>query len=91
MQTLFKRSLLPMLLVLPMLLSACASSSPPLPPVVVPPAEIPPLPAQARQPTIPSDCLPTCSAKLMIDFNTWRNTLTGPETQGSPASGPTTH
>jgi len=49
-------------LLLPLLLAtACASVPPPLPPLVVPPAAIPSLPAQARQPTTPAECSPTCS------------------------------
>ncbi|VVE87544.1 hypothetical protein PBR20603_01480 [Pandoraea bronchicola] len=70
--------LLPMLLILP----GCASN---LPAISLPP-EIPPLPAPARQPVTPSECLPTCSAALMNERGSWRNSLTLPTSQDLPAS-----
>lgn len=50
-----------MLSALALLLSGCAQ---PLPRPEVKPAAIPPLAPQAKQPTPPKECLPTCSAGL---------------------------
>ncbi len=77
-------------LLLSLLLSGCAASLPPLPPVVVKEAAIPPLAPEARQPATPSECLPTCSAALTVERESWLNTLTAPELQAKPASAPTT-
>ena len=63
-----------LLLLLPILLGACATK--PLPPPTVP-ALIPPLPEAARQ-----KHLPTYSERLQIDFEKWRQRLTPPS---SPA------
>ncbi len=78
------------LLLLTLLLSGCAASLPPLPPVVVKEAAIPPLAREARQPEIPSECLPTCSAALTVERESWLNTLTLPEPLAAPVSVPTT-
>ncbi len=71
-----------------LLLSACASKSPPLP-VVVQPPNIPPLPAVAQQPPPPPICRPTCSAGLATLLESWLPPLTPPAPPASPASGPT--
>ncbi len=68
-----------MLLVLPLLLQACVASLPATPPLFVKPPAIPALPKEARQPQIPSVCLPTCSAALTKDRASWQAMLTVPE------------
>ena len=68
-----------MRLLLPVLLSACASDSP----LFVPPNHapaIPPLPAQARQ----TDS-PTYSASARIDIEKWLQRLTEPSLPAEPA------
>ncbi|MBB2918191.1 hypothetical protein FHX60_002595 [Cupriavidus alkaliphilus] len=70
-----------MLAPLGLLLSSCAGELPSLPQLPAPPA-IPPLPPEARQPEIPSMCLPTCSAGLMRERESW---LSMPTPLGSPA------
>lgn len=85
---LIARSLMPLLL--PMLVSACAGVSQPLPPVVVPPPAIPPLPEVARQPTPPPICSPTCSAGLMRLRTELLNMLTQPTSPAEDASERTT-
>lgn len=77
----------PTLLLLALLVTGCASSSTP---TSGPPALIPPLPAAARQPAMPSVCSPTCSAALTRERESWRQLLTLPEVLGSSASAPTT-
>lgn len=79
-----------MLMLLVLLLSGCASDSVNLLRPVTPPT-IPPLPAQAKQPAIPSMCLPTCSAALTKERESWLNTLTPPASPGRPANAPMTH
>ncbi|MNY27686.1 hypothetical protein D3C86_1616110 [compost metagenome] len=54
------------------------------------PAEIPPLPPQARQPPTPSWCLPTCSAALSRDRKIWRGLLESGAPPAPSASAPTT-
>lgn len=76
-----------MLAPLALLLAGCASALPSSPSVE--PA-IPPLPAEARQPAIPSKCLPTCSSALTVERESWLNMLTQPGSQDKHASGPTT-
>lgn len=78
----------PMLALLMLLLAGCASELPTWSPPVEP-AAIPPLPAEARQPSIPSECLPTCSKGLTGERESWLNMLTPPESPGKPASEPT--
>ena len=73
-----------MLIALAYWLAGCASNSPPS--GRVPPATIPPLPPQARQPAIPSECLPTCLSALTRERESWLNTLTAPESPAKPAS-----
>ena len=70
-------------------LTSCAPVSPSLPAGPAPVPAIPPLPAVARQPAIPSECLPTCSAGLTGARGPRLNMLTQPGLQGEPASGPT--
>ncbi|ACR69189.1 hypothetical protein NT01EI_2013 [Edwardsiella ictaluri 93-146] len=81
----------PMLLVLPLMLSACGvrflncgSSW-----QTVPPAESPPLVDPARQAPLPDFCLPTCSANLSNAMQRWQPMLTGPELPTWPVSGST--
>ncbi len=80
------RLMLPLLL---MLASGCAQLSPP-PAAVVPPPRVPPLPSEARQPTQPKECLPTCSAALTKLRTELLHTLTQPGSPARPASAPTT-
>lgn len=84
------RSLL-LLLPLVMLASACA----PLKPDSAQPsasgrAPVPSLPQAARQPTPPSECLPTCSDGLTKLRNELLDSLTKAASPVSPASAPTT-
>lgn len=68
-----------------LLLSACAPVHPPSPPLVVQPPAIPPLPATAKQPATPPQCLPTCSANLASVLDSWLNTPTAPAQPASSA------
>ena len=65
-QSKWPRLTLPLLL---LLLTACNSKLIALP--VDPPA-VPPLPVEAKQPTQPDYCLPTCSAGLTREQDSWR-------------------
>lgn len=64
------------LTLLALLVSGCASNSPPLPSPVVPPPQLPPLPPQGRQPTRPEICSPTCSSGLTKLRTTLLDSLT---------------
>ena len=75
-----------MLLLLALLLTACASS---LPTTAPEPAAIPPLPGEARQPKTPSFCYPTCSQGLTRERGSWQSSLTDPTSQVEPAKLPT--
>ena len=75
-----------MLLLLALLLPACASS---LPTTASVPAAIPPLPGEARQPKTPSFCFPTCSQGLTRERERWQSSLTAPISQDVPAKLPT--
>ncbi|RLK45932.1 hypothetical protein C7417_1962 [Cupriavidus plantarum] len=69
-----------------------ASCSPVLPRSSTPvsgPA-IPALSQAARQPAIPSYCLPTCSGALTLERESWRNTLTPAASPDRPVSAVTT-
>ena len=77
----------PMLMLLAALATACSSVSPPLSPQPVPPPRIPALSPLSRQPAIPSECLPTCSAALTSERESWLNTPTPPALPGQGASG----
>ena len=71
------------LLLLQLLLPACAPLS-----VPVSQAAIPPLGQASRQPQPPTWCLPTCLEKLNSDYATWQQRLTPAGKQGQPASAP---
>ena len=75
-----------MLLLLALLLPACASN---LPTSASVPAAIPPLPGEARQPKTPSFCFPTCSQGLTRAREIWQSSLTAPTSQDAPAKLPT--
>ena len=84
------RNSLPMLIALAALLGACATPSTSLlAPSVVAPPKRPPLPPSARQPTMPPECAPSCSAALTSERESWRLLLTVPTQPGSGASAPT--
>ena len=74
------------LLLLALLLPACASNSPTTVPAT--PA-VPPLPGEARQPKTPSFCYPNCSQGLTRERESWRSSLTAPTSQDAPAKLPT--
>ena len=74
-----------MLLLLALLLPACASN---LPTSASAPAAVPPLPGEARQPKTPSFCYPTCSQGLTRERESWQSSLTAPTSQGAPAKLP---
>lgn len=76
-----RRACAPMLLLL--LLSGCAASSPPSRPV--PPPQIPPLPAQARQ-----QDWPTHSQAARAHMEQWLQLLTDQSSPGAPARPPMT-
>ncbi|STT15384.1 Uncharacterised protein [Klebsiella pneumoniae] len=63
-----------MLLMLPLALAGCSSSSLPS---VSSSGSITPLSALGRQPQTPEFCLPTCSKNLSNETGNWQNTLTG--------------
>lgn len=63
-----------MLLMLPLALAGCSSSSLPS---VSSSGSITPLSALGRQPQTPEFCLPTCSKNLSNETDNWQNTLTG--------------
>lgn len=65
-----------MLCALVLLSSGCSSVSPPSYPPSVEPPRIPALPPQARQPMTPPFCLPTCSAALEQELDSWESSLT---------------
>jgi len=67
------------------LLSGCAAPSP-----ARVSSSIPPLPAQARQPPTPPECVPSCSTKLIADYERLRQSLTSAGPPEQPASSPTT-
>lgn len=75
-----------MLLLLALLLSACASK-----PISLPAAcpVIPPLPVAAKQPKPDPVCLPNCSAALQRELTNWQAKLTAPDLPASSASQPT--
>lgn len=80
-------------IVLALLSTACATSSPPSSNAIAltaRQAQIPPLPDTSRQPVMPSVCSPTCSAALTSERESWQTRLTALMPQDSPASGTTT-
>lgn len=68
------------------MLTGCASSSPPAPQPLRPP----PLPAIARQPLPPPECTPSCSTALSTELESWLSTPTRPPPPALPASAATT-
>ena len=78
------------LLVLGPLLTACGAPPRTQQPLVIQGPPIPALPPEARQPPAPDWCLPTCSAALTTERESWRRRLTRREQPASPASAPTT-
>ena len=78
--------LLPLLLAL--LVSGCATNSP-LPAPQTEPPRNPPLPMEARQPTPPEACLPTCKEGWLKLRTELSNLLTKAGLPGSGASGST--
>lgn len=77
-------------LALALLLQACASNSVPIAAPPPKPPRIPALPPQARQPTPPSICSPTCSAALTTERANWQRSLTWPTPPAAPVNAPTT-
>lgn len=75
------RLMLPLLV---LLLAACATQPTNSQPdwQQVKPAAIPALPEQARQLPLPPNCLPTCSAALTTEQQSWQRLLTNPEPGG---------
>lgn len=71
---------------LALLLTGCVSELPNLSPQVAPTAAIPRLPAVARQPKTPSECLPTCSAALTVERESWLSTPIPPGLPGKRAN-----
>lgn len=82
-----------MLPALLLLMTACASVSPPLLPQVIAPPAIPALPASARVSLIPvpSICSPTCSAGLTKLRESWLDMLTKFTSPDRLAKPPATH
>lgn len=52
--------------------------------------QLPPLPDYARQPTTPSECLPTCLDALTRERESWRTSLTSGTLQVGPVNNSTT-
>lgn len=79
----------PALALLTLLAASCSPVLQPSPTLPADPA-IPPLSPLARQPAIPSFCLPTCLDALTKERESWRSTLTPRELQDKPANATTT-
>lgn len=80
------------LIALPLMLQACGFTKPlVLPPAPVEAARIPPLPATARQPELPTFCSPSCSSALTAERESWLRSLTPAGPAASNASSGTTH
>ena len=75
-----------MLLMLPLALAGCSNSSLPS---VSSSGSITPLSALGRQPQTPEFCLPTCSANLSSETDSWQSTLTGHQKPEGYAKGST--
>ena len=73
-----------------LLLPACATVSPPLPPSVIAPPAIPPLPLAARQPAPPELCMLTCSDGLSLLLDSLLLSPGSAATPARSASSPTT-
>ena len=82
-----RHALLPSVALL-LLVTGCTSTPPPLPPSPVKPAQIPALPAGARQTAEPL-CLPICSLKWIYWVEKWRERLTNPEMLAPTVKPPT--
>ena len=67
-------------------LVGCATPPAPMPSAPVRSVQIPPLPSYARQPPAPSTCLPTCSAELNSERQSWLELLTTEASPDVPAS-----
>lgn len=81
-------ALLALLLMLP--LAACETQPLQPSPAAVRSVQLPPLPAFARQPTIPSECLPSCLDGLTRERTFWQTLLIGDTSPAEPASESTT-
>ncbi|TWI45742.1 uncharacterized protein DUF2514, partial [Pseudomonas duriflava] len=75
-----------MLVMLTLLLSACVNRQIVSPSLSVAAPAIPELPTEARQSPTPAFCLPTCSAALMQERESWLKKLTELEPLALPAS-----
>lgn len=80
-KSLCMRARIAMLLMLQAAIYGCGST-PQLP------LRVPPLPQEAKQPEIPSECSPTCLAALTKERASWLTTQTAPASPGLPASAP---
>ena len=81
---------LALLLISLLLVSACATS-PPSSPLPVQRAQLPPLPAEARQLPAPAWCSPSCTEAQTKRRQTWAQRSTTPEPAASAASASTTN
>lgn len=79
-----------MLTAILLLLIGCKAASMLQSPPPVRPAQIPPLMSAARQPPIPSECLPTCSAAASVELDSWLPMPTRPASPARPAKPVTT-
>ena len=77
----FVPSLTLLVIVLVWSLVGCATPPAPMPSAPVRSVQMPPLPSYARQPPTPSTCLPTCSAALNSERQSWLDRLTEAESQ----------
>ncbi len=86
------RALALTLLSLTLLLAGCGSVSTPSspPPEVVPPAKVPRLAQQARQPTTPPECAKGCLRTLADLLDAMLPSPTSEAPQAEPAKQPTT-
>lgn len=72
------------------LLTGCGTPLPALSPKPVQSVQLPPLPSWARQPTTPSECLPTCLDGLTRERGYWQTLLNSGTLPAEPASESTT-
>lgn len=73
-----------------LVLSACSATTPPPPVTGVRDSLIPPLAKTSRQPPPPSECVPSCSAGLEQELNSWPAIPTPPARTASSAKPTTT-
>lgn len=71
-------------------LAGCTLPLRPPPSEPVPSVQLQPLPAWARQPETPSECLPTCLDALTSERGFWQTSLTDATSPVAPASVSTT-